>query len=327
MSNIPCPKCNKSKAQRIGSLMTNPLTPIYGCAACGHDWSQVDAEPLFIVTDAQCIHERNEALRERNEARAVADQAKDTIEVLKEQRETLRDHLSRAWERTDEARARADRLQAECNKLAGETAQAWVLRDRMVKERDDARWQRDAAQRLLKEQIEGTASNMVSEQTGADFLKENMRAGHLIEVDILKSEISSLKWMLDHERAERAKAAQMWEAEVQHADRMVKRADEAEAALKAMKERPVETEFARLDGMWQQLVRERDEAQRELRRVQAYAEGPTWATHRESLVNIATRQREESARFLHKKLQEKKATATWVGADEMLQAPLVTDNE
>jgi len=61
-SLVVCPKC-KSKAQRIGSFMTNPLTPIYGCAACRHEWSQVDAEPTLIATDTHCTHEGRSFLK------------------------------------------------------------------------------------------------------------------------------------------------------------------------------------------------------------------------------------------------------------------------
>ena len=41
------------------------------------------------------------------------------------------------------------------------------------------------------------------------------------------------------------------------------------AELHCMKSRPVEAEFSRLDTMWQQLVRERDDAVHELRRLKA----------------------------------------------------------
>lgn len=47
----------------------------------------------------------------------------------------------------------------------------------------------------------------------------------------------------------------------------------------------------------------------------------------ELLQRVAEAQREVSAQYLDDLLRKKEATAIWVGADEMRQAPLATDHE
>jgi hypothetical protein len=168
MSDILCPKC-KSKAQRIGSLMTNPLTPIYGCAACGHDWSQVDAEPPLIVTDAQCIHEGRSFLKpcpvcalevvrkERDEMRADLQNLRDIllsqIPLTKEPGTNV-ELLRQLVQQRDSARAKAiqfdlDRvgieqraaeaaelvdLRAEVERLRAELEGEWLTRSKRLEE-------------------------------------------------------------------------------------------------------------------------------------------------------------------------------------------------
>lgn len=79
------------------------------------------------------------------------------------------------------------------------------------------------------------------------------------------------------EAREQAKAnAEFSAAETEHANRWSERAIKAERELKHMKERPVEVENARLDTMWQQLVRERDEAVQALQKLKSTLSEGRW---------------------------------------------------
>lgn len=62
---IICPKC-QSNAQRIGNTLASPPSPIYGCAACGHEWREVDT--VLPKTPAEKALERDEERREEKHA-------------------------------------------------------------------------------------------------------------------------------------------------------------------------------------------------------------------------------------------------------------------
>ena len=102
------------------------------------------------------------------------------------------------------------------------------------------------------------------------------------------------------------------------------------AELHRMKSRPVEAEFSRLDTMWQQLVRERDEAVHELRRLTADPlPAAAWVREVEqaAFARGVAAMREAAASELDRLLTARRATAIWVGPDELRALPDPEDTE
>jgi hypothetical protein len=76
-----------------------------------------------------------------------------------------------------------------------------------------------------------------------------------------------------------------------------------------------ETYYPRHSELDTQADRELDAAQERIRELEA------------QIRTVAERQREACAVRLHRLLHQKQATAVWVGADEILATPLVTEGE
>lgn len=79
---IVCPKCQSDRARRIGSTLTAPPSPIYGCTACGHEWREVDT--VLPKTPAEKALERDEERREERHQMDVMAH-KMNVEVMRKQ--------------------------------------------------------------------------------------------------------------------------------------------------------------------------------------------------------------------------------------------------